>query len=68
MEVMVVQLNNMGEPIVNNVVITKIIYNLPIDYWHVISMWDNVPNAMKTLENFIVRLLKEETFTKSFLE
>jgi hypothetical protein len=32
MEVMVVQLNNMGEPIVNNVVITKIIYNLPIDY------------------------------------
>jgi hypothetical protein len=65
---MVVQLNNMGEPIVNNVVITKIIYNLPIDYWHVISMWDNVPNAMKTLENFIVRLLKEETFTKSFLE
>jgi hypothetical protein len=65
---MVVQLNNMGEPIVNNVVITKIIYNLPIDYWHVISMWDNVPNAMKTLENLIVRLLKEETFTKSFLE
>jgi hypothetical protein len=31
-------------------------------------MWDNVPNAMKTLENLTVRLLKEDTLTKIFLE
>jgi len=34
----------------------------------VISTWDSVPNAMKTFENLTVRLLKEETFMKNFLE
>jgi hypothetical protein len=34
----------------------------------VISTWDNVPNAMKNFENLTVRLLKEETFMKNFLE
>jgi hypothetical protein len=34
----------------------------------VISTWDSVPNAIKTFENLTVRLLKEETLTKNFLE
>jgi hypothetical protein len=32
-----------------------------MEHWHVISTWDNILEAMKTLQNLIVWLLKEET-------
>jgi hypothetical protein len=34
----------------------------------VISTWDSVPNAMKTLEHLTMKLLKEKTFMRIFLE
>jgi hypothetical protein len=39
-----------------------------LDYRHVISAWNNILEALKILHNLIVRLLKEETLTKLFVE
>jgi hypothetical protein len=46
------------EPTIENVVISKILCNLPMEHWHVISTWDNILKAMKTFQNLTVRLLK----------
>jgi hypothetical protein len=48
-ETMVAQLNDMGEPTIGNVVISKFLCNLPVDYRHVIFAWDNILKAIKTL-------------------
>ncbi len=48
-ETMVTQLNDMGEPTIENVVISKILCNLRMDYRHVIFAWDNITEAIKTL-------------------
>jgi hypothetical protein len=65
-EAMAAQLNDMGKSTTENAIIFKILCSLPMDYWHVISAWDSIPEGMKTLQNLIVRLLKEETLTKLF--
>ncbi|CAM6019186.1 unnamed protein product [Sphagnum balticum] len=39
-----------------------------MNYWHVLSAWDSILEAMKTLQNLTMRLLKEETLTKLFTE
>jgi hypothetical protein len=49
LETMVAQLIDMGEPTIENVVISKILCNLPMDYWHVIFAWDSITKAIKTL-------------------
>jgi hypothetical protein len=46
---MVAQLNDMGEPTIENVVILKILCNLPLDYQHVIFASDSIPKAPSRL-------------------
>jgi hypothetical protein len=48
-ETMVTQLNEMGELTIENVVISKILCNLPMDYRHVTFAWDSIIEAIKTL-------------------
>jgi hypothetical protein len=48
-ETMAAQLNEMGEPTTENVVISKKLCNLPMDYRHVIFAWENILEAIKTL-------------------
>jgi hypothetical protein len=67
-EAMVAELNDMAEPTTENAVISKSLWSLPMDYEPVIPTSDSIPKAMKTFQNLIVRLLREETLTKCFVE
>jgi hypothetical protein len=42
--------------------------NLLARYDSVMSTWDNIPNASKTLENLMLRLFQQETRLKNRLE
>jgi hypothetical protein len=48
-ETMAAQFNDMGELTIENLVISKILCNLPMYYWHVIFAWDSILEAIKTL-------------------
>ena len=50
-----------GEPITDNMVMTKILMTLPKDYQHFYSAWDSIPTGSKTVNNLTSRLLIEES-------
>ncbi|UYV67002.1 hypothetical protein LAZ67_4003628, partial [Cordylochernes scorpioides] len=55
------QMKDLGEPISDVALITKIICSLPDKHKNFITAWDSVSSGEKTLENLTARLLKEES-------
>ncbi|UYV60728.1 hypothetical protein LAZ67_1002045 [Cordylochernes scorpioides] len=55
------QMKDLGEPISDVALITKITCSLPDKYKNFITAWDSVSSEEKTLENLTARLLKEES-------
>lgn len=55
------RLQALGEPIADPMLITKILMTLPEVYNHFITAWESTPQAQRTLENLIERLLAEES-------
>ncbi|UYV79406.1 hypothetical protein LAZ67_17002496, partial [Cordylochernes scorpioides] len=60
-EIQAQQLKDLGEPVSDVALITKIICSLPDKYKNFITAWDSVSSKEKTLENLTERLLKEES-------
>lgn len=58
------QLNDSGEPILDQAMICKILSTLPHRFHYLLWTWDNVPRSEKTVEALTLRLLKEETRNK----
>lgn len=50
-----------GEPVTDNMVMTKILMTLPKEYNHFYSAWDSVPTGSKNINNLTSRLLIEES-------
>jgi len=64
---MVAQLNDMGEPTIENVVILKILCNLPLDYRHVIFASDSIPKAPSRLyKTWLHAIIEGENIDKTF--
>lgn len=55
------KLKQLGEPISDSMLMTKILMTLPENYKHFYSAWDSIPNVDKTLSNLSSRLMVEET-------
>ncbi|UYV63270.1 K02A2.6-like, partial [Cordylochernes scorpioides] len=55
------QMKDLGEPISDVALITKIICSLPDKYKNFVTAWDSVSSEENTLENLTARLLKEES-------
>src|SRR5580765_2013721 len=55
------KLAQLGEPISDSMLMTKILMTLPENYKHFYSAWDSIPNENKTLSNLTSRLMVEET-------
>lgn len=55
---------NLGEPILDQVVIYKILSTLPHCFPHLLLGWDCVPKTEQTVEAFMLCLLKEESRNK----
>jgi len=62
------QLNDLKEPISESQLITKILVTLPSSFRYFLSVWDNVPSDQKTIQLLTQRLLKEENFSKLYLD
>ena len=60
------QLRDMGVLMDETAVMTKILITLPPSYRHFMSVWDNVPDELKTVELLTTRLLKEETINSTY--
>jgi len=54
-------LKQLGEPISDLMLMTKILMTLPENYKHFYSAWDSIPNVDKTLSNLSSRFMVEET-------
>lgn len=54
------KLNQLEQPVDDNMVITKIIAVLPDEYRHFSSAWDSTDTANRTLNNLLARLSLEE--------
>lgn len=55
------RLKQSGEPVTDNMVMTKILMTLPDMYNHFYSAWDSIPAVDKTINNLTSRLLIEES-------
>lgn len=55
------QLENFGEKVSDEAIITKMLCTLPSEYNHLISSWDSTSDDKKTIDNLVARLLKAET-------
>ena len=62
------QLNDLKEPISESQLITKILITLPSSFRYFLSVWDNVPSDQKTIQVLTQRILKEENFSKLYLD
>jgi transposase InsO family protein len=54
------RLKQLGEPIPDSMIMTKILNTLPSAYNHFASAWDSTPKEERTRENLTSRLLTEE--------
>lgn len=58
------QLNEIGSPISEGLIISKILMTLPSSYRSFLSAWNNCDESKKTLKMLEVRLLAEENMDK----
>jgi len=57
-------LKDLGEPLIDTQVITKIIMSLPLRYNSTVATWANVPIAKQTISAITTRLLQQEHIFK----
>ena len=57
-------LKDLGSPVSDVQVMSKILLTLPPSYRHFLSAWDNVPMAEKNIKLLTSRLVNEESRTK----
>jgi hypothetical protein len=60
------QLSDIGSPLTEPQIITKILCTLPPSFRTVISAWENLEDKMKTMDRLTNRLIKEEEVNKRF--
>lgn len=60
------KLREMGNPVQEKYVISKILSSLPATFWHARSSWTKVPKAEQTVANLTQRLLAEEKVIASY--
>ena len=53
-------LKDLGQPIAEEMLVTKIVCSLPPSYNNIIATWTNLPALKQTVSNLIVRLLQME--------
>ncbi|KAF2889846.1 hypothetical protein ILUMI_16327 [Ignelater luminosus] len=53
------KLNELGEPISEKLIITKILTSLPTEYGYFISAWESMPENKRTLDILTARLMSE---------
>ena len=59
-------LKDLGSPVSDVQVMSKILLTLPPSYRHFLSAWDNVPMAEKNIKLLTSRLVNEESRTKQY--
>jgi hypothetical protein len=57
-------LKDIGQPITNEMIITKIICNLPPNYNNIVVAWDNLPTIIQTIRSLTTQLFNQDHFTK----
>nr|CAH0110709.1 unnamed protein product [Daphnia galeata] len=60
------KLREMGNPVQEKYVISKMLSSLPASFWHARSSWTNVPRPEQTISNLTQRLLAEEKVIASY--
>ena len=65
-ETMANQLNDLGAPVRDLQIITKIMCTLPPSFRHVVSAWENLDDSKKTIALLTARLLKDENMNKAY--
>ena len=59
-------LKDLGSPVSDVQVMSKILLTRPPSYRHFLSAWDNVPMAEKNIKLLTSRLVNEESRTKQY--
>ena len=60
------QLEDLGSPLTEAQIITKITCTLPPSFRPLLSAWENLETSKKTLQLLTARLIKEESMNKIF--
>jgi hypothetical protein len=55
---------DIGQPIIDEMIIIKSICSLPLSYNNIVVTWDNLPTIAQTIRTFTMWLLKQDHFTK----
>ena len=67
-EMMVQNLEDIGQKMSENQIISKIITSLPSEYRHVLTAWKSMPANQKTKKTLILRVFEEEVMHKMMKE
>jgi hypothetical protein len=67
-ELMASQLQEVGSPVSDVQVITKVVSTLPPSYRHVIAAWENLDDSKKTINLLRARLMKQEAMNQQYGE
>jgi hypothetical protein len=67
-ELMASQLQDVGSPVSDVQVITKVVSTLPPSYHHVIAAWENLDDSKKTINLLRARLMKQEAMNQQYGE
>lgn len=67
-EMMAQNLEDIGQPMSENQIISKMITSLPSEYRHVLSAWKSMPTDQKTRKTLILRVFEEEAMNKIIKE
>lgn len=62
------QLEDLGSPLTEAQIITKITCTLPSSFRTLLAAWENFENNKKTLQLLTARLIKEESMNKAYGE
>ena len=63
-EMMAQNLEDIGQPMSENQIISKLITSLPSEYRHVLTAWKSMPAYQKTRKTLILRVFEEEAMNK----
>ena len=61
-------LEDIGQPMSENQIISKLITSLPSEYRHVLTAWKSMPADKKTKKILILRVFEEEAMNKIIKE
>jgi hypothetical protein len=63
-EMMAQNLEDIGQPMSENQIISKMITSLPSEYRHVLTAWKSMPADQKTRKTLILRVFEEDSMNK----